>query len=524
MEFVSKNANLFYAMGMFTLTALGYFPICKYAVDKSYIRVLYELFKPVKALGPSQSRHAAAPGPATTAANMESIFRERKAFFQSQVDADAKGVLAETTLFVHVVGTKGKGSTCEFLRVGCMRLQTLSQRQRAQIGSGGAVSAARVGVFTSPHMHTARERVKVGATLISKEDVVRLGSEAIVAFRQTAWSVFFDYLLLIAIKYFQEQRVDICILEAGIGGRFDSTNFIETGTQITQRECRIGASCSDGAYASASGSAGVSSIPARSPRLWVVIANISLDHQSMLGSTVEAIAWQKAGAIKPGSHVFTCVTTQLPCVMEIVRDTCLSQGATLHEVVLPSRCVGDTVEENRLIAAAVLDHMCSSGACTRLVCPLNPEPSTTVDSLNRDSIVYHGDMIPSVDEVFFWPCRMERFVVPLVVQESLQMLPVILDGCHNGYSVARFMETIHNTGSSLLCNVPPAGVSDSGATAERPLVYTLFGVGMEKKENIIGMLQSVGNYSDKIVLVRSMHFRSMGKHIIATDVLCHVLL
>lgn len=340
--------------------------------------------------------------------------------------------------------------------------------------------------------------------------------------------------------------------EAGVGGRYDSTNFIETGRQIIAAPVApvtpVSVSVVGGITVTAAGtsasavSTNITSIDASHGdcesvdhpqlRLWVVIANISLDHQSMLGSTVEAIAWQKVGAIKPYSHVFTCVTTQLPSVMEIIRDTCRTQRAVLHEVSIPAAVVGNTVRENQQLADAVLDHMCSSGMCSRV--------GQTYSGTGEHTAA-------TQDNGFYWPCRMEKFHVPLTnltstaatiadatksatataipsdeptgEQQHQQQkqrdskLLVILDGCHNGYSVNRFMETIHNTGSSLLCTCNSTGQThpDTTAVSEKPLIYTLFGVGVEKRENITGMLQSVGQYSDKIVLVRSKHFRSMGK-------------
>lgn len=220
-----NNVSAILSVGIFTVTACGYLPYCRFAVDRNYIKVLYELFKPVKELTPSRHGHGKMPAP-----TLEEMFKERKMFFQSLVGADTEGkdnILVHKTLFIHVVGTKGKGSTCEFLRLGCMKLVTAAMLKEEQEhpqqveqehisgnsnNSHRTTRATRVGVFTSPHMHTARERVKIGATLISKEDVIRLGNTAINMFRHTAWAVFFDYLLLIGLKYFQEQKVDICIL------------------------------------------------------------------------------------------------------------------------------------------------------------------------------------------------------------------------------------------------------------------------------------------------------------------------
>ena len=106
---------------------------------------------------------------------------------------------------MHVAGTKGKGSTVEYIAA-AMR------------------SAGRVGIFTSPHIHTARERIKVNTSLISRSDFVRLAKEALERAESTPnndWIVFFDHLLVMALHYFSEQQVESIVLETGIGGRCD---------------------------------------------------------------------------------------------------------------------------------------------------------------------------------------------------------------------------------------------------------------------------------------------------------------
>ena len=111
---------------------------------------------------------------------------------------------------IHVAGTKGKGSTCEYI--------------------AAAMNAAgkKVGVFTSPHMHTARERIRIGRNLISRDDLTRVGRASLSALSDKPWSVFFDIFLCAALFYFGENDVEYIILESGIGGRYDSTNFMET--------------------------------------------------------------------------------------------------------------------------------------------------------------------------------------------------------------------------------------------------------------------------------------------------------
>lgn len=124
--------------------------------------------------------------------------------------------------------------------------------------------------------------------------MIRLGNEVLEALSPQPWVVFFDLLLALAIKYFNEKNVRYMVLESGIGGRYDTTNFVDSP-----------AAC--------------------------VITSISLDHQQLLGDTIEEIAYQKAGIIKQNAHVFT-PATQAPSVLEVFRKECVKMEATLHEV------------------------------------------------------------------------------------------------------------------------------------------------------------------------------------------------
>ena len=234
-------------------------------IDAQYSSTLKKLFKfTFKA----PSRHSG-----TQLSSME-LFELRKVFFlRACFDSDQ----IKRAKIIHIAGTKGKGSTVEYISAGLR-----SSKQRT------------VGVFTSPHLHTARERIKIGSTLISKEDVVRLGEKSIERLASQTWAVFFDILVLLAMDYFREQKVDYIVMEAGIGGRFDTTNFIDK-SEVS------------------------------------VITSISLDHQALLGDTIEEIAWQKAGIIKENGNVFTS-EAQEASVLEVFKKRCLDMNATLHIV------------------------------------------------------------------------------------------------------------------------------------------------------------------------------------------------
>lgn len=149
---------------------------------------------------------------------------------------------------IHIAGTNGKGSTAAFVS--------------SILQAAGFV----VGQFTSPHLIRFTERIRICGKEISKEDVVRLGQK-ILELPMTLEYTMFDICLGIAILYFREQGCDYVVLETGLGGAKDST-------------------------------AGLKQVP-----LVCGITNIGLDHTAVLGETLEEIADQKAGILKPGTRL-----------------------------------------------------------------------------------------------------------------------------------------------------------------------------------------------------------------------------
>lgn len=147
---------------------------------------------------------------------------------------------------IHVAGTNGKGSCSH-------TLAAILQQE-----------GYKVGLYTSPHLVDFRERIRVNGQCISKERVVRFVEEEREFFEPLHPS-FFELTTALAFKYFAEQEVDIAVIEVGLGGRLDCTNII-------------------------------------SPLL-SVITNISFDHTQFLGNTLEKIAAEKAGIIKPHTPV-----------------------------------------------------------------------------------------------------------------------------------------------------------------------------------------------------------------------------
>lgn len=147
---------------------------------------------------------------------------------------------------IHVGGTNGKGST--------------SHTIAAILSEAGY----KVGLYTSPHLVDFRERIRVNGEKISEEYIIKFVADHR-RFFEPIHPSFFELTMALAFKYFADQKVDVAVVEVGLGGRLDSTNIISPDLSI--------------------------------------ITNISLDHVQFLGNTVEKIAVEKAGIIKPNTTV-----------------------------------------------------------------------------------------------------------------------------------------------------------------------------------------------------------------------------
>ena len=152
-------------------------------LSSMYVSTLKRLFK---ATFKTPSRHS----DSVQLSSLE-LFQARKTFFQQHATIRSKPQI------IHIAGTKGKGSTVELIAAGLRN------------------HSPKVGIFTSPHLHTARERIKIGTQLISQNDITRLGNEVLDCMSEIPWVVFFDMFLLLAMKYFDEHAVKYVVLEAG---------------------------------------------------------------------------------------------------------------------------------------------------------------------------------------------------------------------------------------------------------------------------------------------------------------------
>jgi dihydrofolate synthase / folylpolyglutamate synthase len=183
--------------------------------------------------------------------------------------------LRSAPTLIHVAGTNGKGSVCALIDAVCR------------------AAGYRTGLFTSPHLVTFRERIRVNGEMISEDDVARALTKILERIRD--WDphpTFFEIVTALALKHFQEKQCDVVILETGMGGRLDATNAVQSSVSV--------------------------------------ITPIDLDHEKWLGHSIAEIAREKAGIIKPATPVISA--PQRPDAESVITQRADACGASLQFV------------------------------------------------------------------------------------------------------------------------------------------------------------------------------------------------
>ena len=291
---------------------------------------------------------------------------------------------------IHIAGTNGKGSTLAMIRAG---LET---------------EGARVHAYTSPHLVRFHERIRVAGALIPEAQLAALLDECLRA-NGPAPITYFEITTCAALLAFARQPADVTLLEVGLGGRLDATNVIAR------------------------------------PAL-CVITPVSLDHQQYLGTTISAIAAEKAGILKPG--VPCIVSAQMPAAREVIEDRAAVLNAPL---LIEGQDWQARIEAGRLIyedGDGLLD----------LPPPNLPGPHQVQNAgaaLAALRALGHCGAPEAVVTRAEWPARMQRLRTgPLC--ETLGGAPLWLDGGHNpaaGQAIGDTLKALAIARVHLICGM-----------------------------------------------------------------------
>ena len=276
---------------------------------------------------------------------------------------------------IHIAGTNGKGSTA------------------AMVTAFAKAHGLRVGTFTSPHMDSIRERIQLDGVPLGEEpfwqaaSVVREVENRL--FEEWGAFNYFEILTAMMFVVFQQEAVDLAIIEVGIGGLLDNTNV---GHPLVS-----------------------------------VITTIGLDHQDLLGSTLEEITAQKAGIIKAGQQVVVGPVTR-EC-MDVIREIASEKGATVQAFGEDFSLVEDAYQD--AVFTISLKQLALKGTFQK-------ENATVAIRAFRSWMEATGrsvqaEFIEAALRVVSWPGRME------VLQETPL---VIIDGAHNLPAIERLVQNM----------------------------------------------------------------------------------
>jgi dihydrofolate synthase / folylpolyglutamate synthase len=330
---------------------------------------------------------------------------------------------------VHVAGTKGKGSTCHM------------------IASMLEANGYKVGLYTSPHLIDIRERISINGTMISQHDFARIvRTIEPIALKAKPTPTYFDALTAIAFQYFADHKVDIAIIETGLGGRLDSTNVLKP--EIT------------------------------------AITSISKDHMAQLGYTLPKIAEEKAGIFKAGVPALTVLQPpEVEAVLKRVADT----------VGAPFDVAGKTIEFSyRFESSRMLgphNRIC-------LTTPNSKFEHLAVPLLGEHQALNCGLALAVIDKLkqrglpISDSKAMEglaKTTLPGRMEMVSQIPRVVVDGAHNAASIDAMMRAI-------------------GQHVPYDSMVVIFGCCADK--DVAGMLERITSGADKVIFTKVNSIRT----------------
>ena len=344
-----------------------------------------------------------------------------------------------TARTIHIAGTKGKGS------VAAMIAQVLS------------ASGYKTGLYTSPHLHNLRERISIDGSLISEAEFAAAMAEVkpfIESMRQdTAFRqlTYFEALTALAFAYFQKKRVDFQVLEVGLGGRLDATNVVTNP-----------AVC--------------------------IITSISLDHTQILGNSLEEIAREKAGIIKPGCWVV--LSPQPEEAASVISDICREKEAKAVQVgkdITWHKIGGDLYHQSLVIEGRMNNYQVSIPLLGDFQLENTATAVAALEILSSEGFaISTADIAQGLAQVK-WPGRFQ----------ILQQHPtVLIDGAHNVASMRRL-------------------VSNIKAYFAHKRIFLVFGTSCDK--DIPGIVNELVPLSPQVIVTQASHSRAAPLSTLAAE-------
>jgi len=343
---------------------------------------------------------------------------------------------------VHITGTNGKGSVA------------------IMVSSALTASGYGTGLYTSPHLHSWRERIRVDGELISEAELAQLVAdlkspvEAVNEKASYGQLTTFEFLTCLAFAYFGQRGVKFQVLEVGMGGKFDATSVITP--------------------------------------LVSIITTVGLDHTDVLGNTVAEIAAEKCGIIKPGGAVV--ISPQPPGAAKVIEKTCAERGARLITVgkEIKWRSLGSDLDGQRLrvegrkgeyeLFLPVLgEHQLVNAAAA----------VAALEVLTDKGFDIPAESIAKGLAKVEWPGRF---------QVLRRHPPVVVDGAHNvdaARSLKKALREYFDFGRAILV----MGASDD--------------------KNIAGVIAELAPLFDRVIVTRSRHPRAKAPAPLAAEFARH---
>jgi dihydrofolate synthase/folylpolyglutamate synthase len=340
---------------------------------------------------------------------------------------------------IHIAGTKGKGS------VAAMTGQVLSS------------SGYKTGRYTSPHLRSLRERIAIDSSLISEAEFAAAMAEVkpfIESMKQdTSFSqlTYFEALTALAFAYFRKQQVDFQVLEVGLGGRLDATNVVAKP-----------AVC--------------------------IITSISLDHTQILGNTLEEIAREKAGIIKPGC--WAVISPQPQEAVSVITSICRERNANMVQVgkdINWHKIGGDLRQQSLVIQGRTSAYQVSIPLLGDFQLENAATAVAALEVLASEGFTISATNIAQGLALVQWPGRFQ------ILQEH----PIVLvDGAHNVASMKRLVNNIK-------------------AYFPQKRILLVFGTSCDK--DIPGIINELVPLSSQVIVTRASHSRAAPLSTLAAE-------